>query len=124
WIEEAAAVARALVHRDEGYRFELRAQVVDRQRERMVHLAADLEAELAKVDRRRQVRQVPADEERGRRRDVLPKIAEGRLEVGRTVGVDEEVGHLLGPGRGRGGGGVASHIAARPRADPRPTDEL
>src|SRR5262249_13060173 len=80
-LEEPAAVARALVDRDDlGRRHRL--ELLERQRQRLGDLATDLEPEAVRIDLLRDAGEVVADEERvvGRDRSLV-EHAERRLEL-------------------------------------------
>jgi hypothetical protein len=85
-LEEPAAVARALVDRDDlGRRH--RPELGERQRQRLCDLAADLEPEAVRIDLLRDAGEVVADEERVAGRDrSLVEHAERRLELRRALG--------------------------------------
>ena len=103
-LEQAAAVARALVDRDHLDRLELRAQLGHRQLERLARrVAADLDDVLVAVDRGRDAGVVIAHEERvvGRDEAVVEDL-ERRLELRRTRGQHDQrpllgVGHQVAP---------------------------
>ena len=82
-IEEAAAVARALVDRDDLDGLELRPQLGHADRERLAHrIAADLDDVLVAIDRGRQAGVVIAHEERVVGRDhAFVEDFERRLEL-------------------------------------------
>src|SRR5690606_29232924 len=88
--EESAAVAGALVHRDDfdGVHF---LQLRQAQIERLFDVAFHREAEGVGVYRKRDVREVVADEEGVvRRDDALIENGERRFELRRAAGLEDE----------------------------------